>query len=109
MLDEIVDYFLTNKMKVTQEKSKVMLFNSSRKYDFVRQPTQESGSNLAVVESYPLLGVIIQSNLKGDKNTDYICRKAFDRLWMQSPQNIRISGSRILRKDLESEEGLGKI
>ena len=27
----------------------------------------------------------------------------------KSPQNIGISGSRILRKDFESEEGLGKI
>ena len=42
----------------------------------------ESGVNLQLVESCKLLGVIIQSNLKWNENTDFICKRAFDRMWM---------------------------
>ena len=42
----------------------------------------ESGINLELVESCKLLGVIIQSNLKWNENTDFICKRAFDRMWM---------------------------
>ena len=82
MLQEVVEYTFTHKMKINQDKSKVMLFNSSKKYDFNPQLSLQSGANLLVVESYQLLGVIIQSNLKWDQNTDFICSKAFDRMWM---------------------------
>lgn len=69
-------------MKVNRDKSKVMLFNSSKKFDFMPNLSLETGTNLEVVESCQLLGVIIQSNLKWNKNTDYICSKAYDRIWM---------------------------
>ena len=42
----------------------------------------ESGVHLGLVESCNLPGVIIQSNLKWNKNTDDICKRAFDRMWM---------------------------
>ena len=77
MLDDVVEYAETNKMKVNQDKSKVILFNSSKKYDFMPQLSLEPGINLNVVESYQLLGVIIQSNLKWDQNTDYFCTREY--------------------------------
>ena len=67
---------------MNRDKSKVMLFNSSKKFDFMPNLSLETGTNLEVVESCQLLGVIIQSNLKWNKNTDYICSKAYDRIWM---------------------------
>ena len=69
-------------MQLNKEKSKVMVFNSSNKHDFMPKLSLETGTNLDVVESYQLLGVIHQSNLKWGRNTDYICSKAYDRIWM---------------------------
>ena len=82
LLNTIVDYTDTHKMKVNGEKSKVMLFNSSKKYDFMPKLSMEPRTNLTVVESCKLLGVVLQSNLKWNENTDYICSKAYDRIWM---------------------------
>ena len=42
----------------------------------------EPRTNLTVVESCKLLGVVLQSNLKWNENTDYICAKGYDRIWM---------------------------
>ena len=38
--------------------------------------------NQEFIWSCKLLGVIIQSNLKWNKNTDDICKWAFSRMWM---------------------------
>ena len=81
-MNTVAEYTTNQKMKVNSEKSKVMLFNSSKKYDFMPQLSIEPGHNLELVESCKLLGVIIQSNLKWDENTESICKRAFDRLWM---------------------------
>ena len=59
-----------------------MLFNPANKYDFKPKLTLEPGFDLTFVESCQLLGVIIQSNLKWNLNTDYICTKAYARIWM---------------------------
>ena len=58
-------------MKVNTDKSKVMLFNTSRIFDFKPSLSLDQ-----------LLGVFIQSNMKWNLNTDYICAKAFERVWM---------------------------
>ena len=59
-----------------------MLFNSSKKYDFMPELSIKPGPNLELVESCKLLGVIIQSNLRWNEKTDFICKRAFDRMWM---------------------------
>ena len=82
LLNTIVDYTRTHKMKVNSEKSKVMLFNSAKKYDFMPRLSLEPSTNLTVVESCKLLGVVLQSNLKWNENTDCICAKGYDRIWM---------------------------
>ena len=40
------------------------------------------GESLEVVEKYKLLGVVIRSDLKWNDNTDLICRKGYQRLWI---------------------------
>ena len=82
LLNAIVEYTTNHKMKINNEKSKVMLFNSSTKFDFNPKLSLVNGTNLSLVENYQLLGVIIQSNMKWDLNTNYICGKAYDRIWM---------------------------
>ena len=39
-------------------------------------------ANLEVVEEFKLLGLIFQSNLKWQANSDAMCKKAYARLWM---------------------------
>ena len=42
----------------------------------------EGNTQLEVVEEFKLLGVIFQSNLRWQANTDFMCKKAYARLWM---------------------------
>ena len=53
-------------------------------YDAIRKLTlSDTGDNfLDVVEKFKLLGVIIRSDMKWYDNTDYICQKGYERLWM---------------------------
>ena len=80
-LDELTKYAGDNEMKINQEKSKVMLFNTSYKNDFKPELTID-GVLLEVVDKMKLLGVIITSDLKWKENTDFITKKAYSRLWL---------------------------
>ena len=80
-LDEILAYSNEKKMKINQEKSNIMLFNTRKNFDFVPEVGLGSDS-LQVVEVTKLLGVQIRSDLKWSTNTDYICSKGYSRLWM---------------------------
>ena len=57
------EYAKTNQMKFNHNKSKVMLFNTSRKYDFMPQITFDGENYLEVVEEIKLLGIVFQSNM----------------------------------------------
>ena len=69
-------------MLINSEKTKVMLFNTGTKYDFMPNLQINDGEFLEVVEEFKLLGVVLQSNLKWYANTDYMCKKGYARLWM---------------------------
>ena len=55
-LDNLVAYCSTNEMKLNKSKSKVLIFNTSRKYDGTPKLTVQ-GAN----EQFKLLGVIVRS------------------------------------------------
>ena len=62
-LKDIEDHASQNGMKINQKKTKLMLFNTSTKYDF--QPYIEvNGDIVEVVSKMTLLGVIVTDNLK---------------------------------------------
>ena len=69
-------------MRINQEKNKVVLFNTARTNDFMPNLSILENHNLEVVEQFKLLGVIFQSNLRWQANTDFLCQKAYSRLWM---------------------------
>ena len=69
-------------MKINEKKSKVMLFNTSRTYDFMPKITFDGVNNLEVVEQMKLLGIIFQSNMKWYANTNNLCGNGYARLWM---------------------------
>ena len=82
-LDNLVEYCRKNQMKINESKSKVMIFNSRRKYDGRPRLTIQGGEDyLEVVEQFKLLGVMVRTDMKWFDNSDYICQKGYARLWM---------------------------
>ena len=81
-VEKLKSFVQENEMKINQEKSKVMIFNTSRKYDFTPQISIDGENYLEVVEEMKLLGIIIQSNMKWTANTLNLSQRGYARLWM---------------------------
>ena len=81
-LEAIKTYSDDHQMRLNVEKTKVIVFNRSKKYDFMPNCYFNPGENLKVVEELKLLGVMITSDLSWTAHCDYICKRAFARLWM---------------------------
>ena len=80
-LERIVNFTETNKMKLNTKKTSIIMFNRSKTKDF--QPEFYINDELLnVVESVKLVGVMLSSDLKWDRNVHYMCQKAQKRLWM---------------------------
>ena len=80
-MDYLSEYATGNKMRANKKKTKVMIFNTARKYDFT--PTLNISEDLLEVsEEIKLLGVKITDDLKWNLNNQYITTKAYSRLWM---------------------------
>ena len=80
--DKLKAYTEENEMRINKKKTKVMLFNEANKYDFMPEIEIDNGEILEVDEEFKLLGVIMTSDLKWNKNTKHITQKGFQRLWM---------------------------
>ena len=84
------DFSTKNRMIINKEKTKAMKFTRVTKVDFPLELNFEDGDLLEVLDEIKLLGVIVQDNLKWNRNTDYICKKARQRIWLI--RNMRKSG-----------------
>ena len=74
-------YATQNEMKLNLRKTKFMMFNACQTIDFL--PTLNiEGQAIELVEEIKILGVVISSDLKFSKNTEYMVQRAFKRLWM---------------------------
>ena len=82
LLTDIKIYTHSNEMKLNTAKTKVILFNRSRNYDFLPECYFEEGENLEVVEEIKLLGVTIRSDLSWSSHCQQMCQKGYSRLWM---------------------------
>ena len=71
-----------NNMVINKPKTFAMKFNKSRNWDFPVHLSFSDGSEVKVASEHKLLGVIITDDMKWDQNTDYICSKARQRLWV---------------------------
>ena len=81
-LNALMLYVQEKQMKINVSKSNVMLFNPKKSIDFMPQLSLGNETNLDVVESTKLLGVMLRSDLKWKDNTEYICKRAYIRLYM---------------------------
>ena len=78
-LNQINEWTKGKKMKINEKKTKCMIFNYTKNYQFA---TRLSINNqpIEIIENTRLLGTIIQNNLRWDLNTKEIIRKANARM-----------------------------
>ena len=81
-LDLLNEYCRENKMFINKDKSKCMLFNRARKYDFAPELYITAGNQLELVEDMKLVGYQLRSDLKTVSNTQYIVKRAWKRMWV---------------------------
>ena len=79
MLQNIQTWTHENKAKLNVDKSKVMVFNFMENLQFLTRLYLE-GSLLETVRETKLLGTIITSDLRWQRNTEMIIRKAYGRM-----------------------------
>lgn len=72
----------TNNLVINKKKTKVMLFNKSRKLDFPPEVQFSNSIPIEYITETKLVGVVLSENLTWHKNTLYICQKARGKLWL---------------------------
>ena len=81
-LDDTKKFTDENKMVINSNKSKVMLFNKARKWDFPPEVSFSDNENLEYLSHVKLVGVMISDDLRWAKNKEFICQKAMQRMWI---------------------------
>ena len=70
------EFVNTNKLVINKKKTKVMIFNKSRKWDFPPELSFSDGTPIEYIGETKLVGIILSEDLKWEKNTFYICKKS---------------------------------
>ena len=78
-LNKIAEWTTNQEMKLNCEKTKYMIFNPSKKYQFNTRLKLE-GKNLQQVHQTKLLGVVIRDDFSFKSNTELITKKAYKRM-----------------------------
>ena len=81
-LDTIETFTKNNKMKINESKSKVMLFNKSKRYDFPLEFSFQNGVQLECIETTKLLGIFLTTDLRWEVNSREIYQKAMKKMWL---------------------------
>ena len=70
-------------LKIKEKKTNIMKFNFSKNHDFPPEVDINGfNDNLKVITETKLLGIILTNDLKWAANTDYICSKAYKKMWI---------------------------
>ena len=69
-------------MVINNTKSKVMLFNRSRKFDFEPEIYLSENKMIETVEEMRLLGVVISNDMKWHRHVKQISKRANSKLWI---------------------------
>ena len=78
-LEKISQWTKQNQMSLNKQKSKFMIFNYTKKYQFSTRLVLDE-TPLEEISECKLLGVIIENNLSFKKNTQSIIKKAYKRM-----------------------------
>jgi hypothetical protein len=77
-LNSICNWTTTNKMELNRKKSKAMIFNFTRDYQFTSRTTMDDYVDI-IIET-KLLGVMVADDLSWDSNTSYPVKRANARM-----------------------------
>ena len=97
MVNEFHEFVVKNDFQVSEEKCEVLIFNFSNTYSFPPNIKIGSSEIIKEVTFSKILGVIIQSDLRWDRNTEYIFSKAANKIWLLRRLRIYISDIEILK------------
>ena len=78
-LNRICEWTSANKMKLNKKKSKAMIFNFSRNYQFTSRTVMDD-EVITVIKETKLLGVKINDSLNWDSNTTFLVKRANARM-----------------------------
>ena len=82
-LDSLAEFAVQKELLVKERKTYVMKFNFKRNYDFPPDLKMQNFDNeLQVIDRTKLLGIVISNDLKWDGNTEYLCQRAYKKLWV---------------------------
>ena len=81
-LNDLAKFSEENKMVINKSKTKIMTFNFSRKFNFPPEIRLPGNEPFEVVRKMKVLGVTISDSLKWHENTENMCTKARQRLWI---------------------------
>ena len=78
-LNQINSWTVDQKMEINEKKTKTMLFNFSKNYQFTTRLKLKE-QNIEVIENAKLLGTIVSNDLKWDLNTANLVKRANARM-----------------------------
>ena len=78
-LDNINIWTVKQQMLINERKTKTMIFNYTNNYQFTTR-LKLNNVNLEVINEAKILGTILTNDLKWDKNTQYLVKKANKRM-----------------------------
>ena len=78
-LNSICNWTTTNKMELNRKKSKAMIFNFTRDYQFTSRTTMDDDV-IDIIKETKLLGVMVADDLSWDSNTSYLVKRANARM-----------------------------
>ena len=80
-----------------------MLFNRARKHDFTPKFSLIPGQELEVVENLKLVGYQLRSDMRTISNTEYIVKRAWQRMWVVRRLKALGAGEQELLKVLRAQ------
>ena len=69
-------------MRINPKKTKVMIFNPSRRGVDFKPHTTLKGNPLDVVNSHKLVGFMLSDTMNWDLNTEYLINRAYAKIWV---------------------------
>ena len=79
-INGIIEYAENNEMRINYSKTKFMVFNPTLNHDFIPEFNQGS-LQIETMEEMKLLGLIVSNDLTWKRNTEYLTKKAYQKLW----------------------------
>ena len=97
-LERINEWTMERKMKLNIQKTKTMLFNFSKKYQFATKLNLKN-ENIEMVRETKLLGTIITDQLCWDRNTEELSKKCYKRMQLLNTA-ASFTSNRVELKDI---------